>query len=72
MNVRPFIRLATALTLTLTPMTALADGVWQGSWDTSYSDLNLIQDGQLVYGEYEGRGWIVGQTDASGSILRGA
>lgn len=72
MTLRFCTRIATALTLTLVPMAAVADGVWQGSWDTSYPDLNLTQEGQLVYGEYEGLGWIVGMTDASGSILRGA
>ncbi|MBY4891373.1 hypothetical protein KUL25_01190 [Rhodobacteraceae bacterium N5(2021)] len=67
-----FSRLATALTLTLTPLAALADGPWQGNWDTSYSDLNLLQDGNLVFGEYVDRGWIIGYTDPSGTILRGA
>lgn len=72
MTLRSARLIATALTLTLAPMAASADGVWEGSWDTNYPNLNLTQDGQLVYGEYEGRGWIVGLTDVSGSILRGA
>ncbi len=72
MPLRPFIRAATALTLTLTPLAALADGPWQGNWDTSYSDLNLIQDGRLVYGEYVDRGWIIGYTNVTGDVLRGA
>ncbi len=49
----------------------MADGVWQGLWDTSYPDLDLTREGQLVYGEYEGRGWILGITDAGGSVLCG-
>lgn len=72
MSFRSVFTLATALTLSLASLAALADGVWEGSWDTTYLDLNLIQDGTLVYGEYEGRGWIIGITDNSGSVLRGA
>lgn len=72
MPLRSLSRIATALTLVLAPMTALADGPWQGNWDTSYSDLNLLQDGNLVFGEYVDRGWIIGYTDTSGSVLRGA
>ncbi|WP_341862058.1 hypothetical protein [Gymnodinialimonas sp. 57CJ19] len=64
--------LTTALTLTLAPLAALADGPWQGNWDTSYSDLNLLQDGTLVFGEYVDRGWIIGYTDVTGTVLRGA
>lgn len=72
MPLRALTHLATALTLTLAPMAAQADGPWQGNWDTSYSDLNLLQDGNLVFGEYVDRGWIIGYTDITGTVLRGA
>lgn len=72
MSLKSFSRLATALTLTLLPLGAAADGPWQGNWDTSYSDLNLLQDGNLVFGEYVDRGWIIGYTDVTGTVLRGA
>lgn len=72
MTLRPFTCFATALTLILAPLTALADGPWQGNWDTSYSDLNLVQDGNFVFGEYVDRGWIIGYTDPAGTTLRGA
>lgn len=72
MSLRTLTRLATALTLSLTPMAALADGPWQGNWDTSYSDLNLLQDGNFVFGEYVDRGWVIGYTDPTGTVLRGA
>ena len=61
----------TALCLALAPIAALADGPWEGTWSTSYSDLRLVQEGAQVYGEYVGRGYITGWTDPSGSILRG-
>lgn len=72
MPLQTLTRLAAALTLTFTPMAALADGPWQGNWDTSYSDLNLIQDGNFVFGEYVDRGWVIGYTDPTGTVLRGA
>lgn len=72
MPLRPFSQIITALALTVMPLTALADGPWQGNWDTSYSDLNLLQDGNFVFGEYVDRGWVIGYTDPAGTTLRGA
>lgn len=72
MPLRPLTRFVTTLALSVMPLAALADGPWQGYWDTSYSDLNLLQDGNLVFGEYVDRGWIIGYTDVAGTTLRGA
>ena len=48
------------------------DSFWTGSWNTSFGQLRLIEDGEFVYGDYGNVGTIKGRLDAvCGDWLRG-
>lgn len=48
------------------------DSFWTGSWDTSFGQLRLIEDGEFVYGDYGNLGTIKGRLDkVCGDWLRG-
>lgn len=66
-------KLAIALALVLAPLTASADGPWEGRWTTNWSDINFLQQDNLVYGEYvsAGGGYMIGLLDPSGKVFRG-
>lgn len=44
---------------------------WQGTWNTSFGEIRLLQDGARVYGDYGGRGIIDGQYNAKTKIVSG-
>ena len=51
---------------------ALADGLWQGSWATTYGQVQLRQDGRRVWGDYVAQeGVIEARTSEDGRNLRG-
>lgn len=49
------------------------DSYWTDVWDTRYGQLRLIQDGNLVYGDYTNKGTIKAYVDkpCGGGYLRG-
>lgn len=51
------------------PGATLADGPWQGRWDTLYGDLRLLQHRNVVVGDYDRFGLILGI--AEDGVLRG-
>ena len=65
------------LFLTMTGLAAQAqqtrcDSFWTGSWNTSFGQLRLIEDGEFVYGDYGNVGTIKGRLDkVCGDWLRG-
>ena len=51
---------------------ARAAGPWEGSWNTNFGELRLVQSGDRVYGDYADRGMIEARTSPDGRTLRGA
>ena len=49
---------------------ALAAGPFEGTWDTTWGEVRLQQDGQQVWGDYGSRGPIQGVVDHEGDTLR--
>ncbi len=49
---------------------AQASEPWEGTWNTDYGPLELVQDGRFVYGDYRNDAVFEGVTDPSGWTLR--
>lgn len=61
-----------AVTLFLIAGTARAEGRWEGTWQTTYGEVRLRQDGRRVWGDYANqRGVIEGRTTPDGGTFRG-
>ena len=52
--------------------TAYAAGPWEGSWNTDFGELRLLQDDDRVYGDYDTTGMIEARVSPDGRTLRGA
>jgi len=50
---------------------AFAQLAWQGTWETNFGPLKLIQQGKRVYGDYSNLGVLEGVVSANSTVLRG-
>ncbi|MEM1050672.1 MAG: hypothetical protein AAGI28_01120 [Pseudomonadota bacterium] len=72
---KAFTRLAQT-TLTALAISASSSAIaqsserWQGEWSTNHGQLELIQDGRFVYGDYRTDATFEGVTDPTGRVLR--
>jgi len=60
------------MVLLLLPGTVRAEGPWEGTWQTTYGEVRLRQDGRRVWGDYANqRGVLEGRTTPDGATFRG-
>lgn len=64
--------LAAVVLLVASAVAARAAGAWEGSWETSFGELRLLQDGDRVHGDYGVTGMIEARVSPDGRTLRGA
>ena len=62
---------AFTLLLTLVASLSLTAQSWTGTWQTSYGELRLVQDGKQVYGDYGNKGPIAATFDPVTQELSG-
>lgn len=53
------------------PAYGLSGDEWQGTFDTNYGEIRLIQQGRRVFGEYAKRGYFEGCVHDGGKSMRG-
>ena len=69
---RPLVLLCLGLTLVLVAAPARATGPWEGTWQTTYGEVRLRQDGARVWGDYiDQSGVIEARTSPDGRSLYG-
>ena len=54
----------------VSPAAAQESSAWMGTWDTTYGELKIVQDGRFVFGDYADDRTIEGQLSADGQVLR--
>lgn len=54
------------------PQAGAMENLWNGTWDSDFGQLRLVQDGRRVYGDYANEGYFEARTDRDRPfILRG-
>ena len=74
LNTAKFVAGAAAALLASLSTTAIAQSTyepWEGTWETTYGEVRLVENGKYVYGDYADVGQIQGVLNEDKSIMRG-